>query len=370
MKQPKKQFDKGGIPGLFLDTEKGVYRLRYFLNKKERLLTLGALALPAARKAAQAARDQILAGVDPVAHRREVQAANSHTFGGMLDEYLRTRTNLADATKAKNTLFATKLRSLRPKPLASITAKDIASITKVLADGGQNETARRVQNLADRVFAYAIAAGRCESNPATQVRGVLPPVVVKNRAAIIDEARFGELLRALWGYRGKGSAALGLKLLILTATRSGELRGMRWGELDKERTTWRIPAERMKMREPHVVPLSEAAREVLKIADLLTTEKPDELVFPSFREDRPLSENAFASVLSSIGFDGAEVTPHGFRTSFSTILNERGHDAEVIELCLAHVDSSVRAVYNRGKKLAERRLLMDEWGRIVTALRG
>jgi integrase len=188
---------------------------------------------------------------------------------------------------------------------------------------------------------------------------------VKHRPAITDERQLGILMTEIDGYTGWPTLKAAIKFLALTMTRPVEVRFMRRNEVVWPSAMWRIPAERMKMRRPHEVPLSKQALEVLREVWPLTTD--DNLVFPSIRSlRRRLSENAFNSVLRRLGYGKDEHCAHGFRSSASTILNERGFDSRVIEVALAHQDENkVRAAYNRAQFWVERQKLLQDWADLL-----
>jgi integrase len=215
------------------------------------------------------------------------------------------------------------------------------------------------------VFRLAVATLRASNDPTYALRGALLKVKVKHRAAITDERELGRFLIALDEYDGWPILQSAFQFLVLTMSRPGDVRRMKRNEVDFEKRLWRIPAERMKMRRPHDVPLSLQALMVLKVVWPLNEE--DELVFPSLRSHKkPLSENAFNSVLRNMGYSKEQVTAHGFRSTASTILNEQGFNADVIEAALAHQDENeMRRIYNRALYLPERKKLMQEWADLL-----
>jgi integrase len=196
-----------------------------------------------------------------------------------------------------------------------------------------------------------------------------PPIVSKHHAAITEPAKIGELLRAIHGYIGYPTTQAALKLAALLFVRPGELRKAEWSEFDPGRAEWRIPAERMKMREPHIVPLSRQALDVLRELHEITGH--GQYVFPCPRSaSRPMSENTVTAALRRLGYTGDEMTWHGFRSMASTTLNEHGWSPDVIELQLAHTEQNeVRAAYNRAQHLNERRTMMQWWADHLDDLR-
>jgi integrase len=189
----------------------------------------------------------------------------------------------------------------------------------------------------------------------------LAPVVTENMAAITEPKKIGELLRSIDGYRGQAPVVAALKLAPLVFVRPIELRGAEWTEIDLDAAEWRIAAERNKMREVHIVPLSTQAIAILK--ELHEVTGRGRLVFPSLHSrERPISENSVTSALRRMGYSGDEMTWHGFRALASTRLNELGYAPDVIELQMQHKErNKVRASYNRAERLDERRKLMQQW---------
>jgi integrase len=221
------------------------------------------------------------------------------------------------------------------------------------------------------VFRYAVVCEKAERDPAADVIGALVPVKGRNFAALTDPREVGALLRAIEGYNGQPTVAAALKLAPLLFVRPGELRGAEWKELDldSDEPEWRIPAERMKMDEQHVVPLSEQAIEIL--GELWEHTGSGRLLFPSLRSsERPISDNTLNAALRRLGYRKDQQTAHGFRTIASTLLNELGFNGDVIERQLAHSPrDKVRAAYNRAERLSERRRMMQAWANYLDGLR-
>jgi integrase len=221
------------------------------------------------------------------------------------------------------------------------------------------------------VFRYAVQTERAERDVTTDLRGALAPVVSEHHAAITEPARVGELLRAIDGYTGHGVTAYALQLAPLLFVRPGEFRHAEWTEfdLDGQEPHWRIPADKMKMGEQHVVPLSKQALAILRDLHLLTGR--GQYVFPSLRGgSRPMSENTVNAALRRLGYTTEDMTGHGFRTLASTNLNEQGYHPDLIELQLAHAErNKVRAAYNKAQRLSERRKMMQSWADYLDGLR-
>jgi len=253
------------------------------------------------------------------------------------------------------------LPGIGKRPIAKITAPDLLAVLRKIEVRGTYETAHRAKQRCGQVFRYAIATGRAVHDITADLRGALAPVVTTNHAAIIEPARVGELLRAINGYRGNAATRYALKIAALTFVRPGELRHATWDEFNLDAAEWRIPAERMKMREQHIVPLSRQAVELLR--ELQAISRRSEFLFPALGNlRRPMSENTVNAALRRLGYAHDEMTGLGFRSMASTLLNEQGWHPDLIELQLAHAErSKVRAAHNRAHRLVERRRMMQSW---------
>lgn len=255
------------------------------------------------------------------------------------------------------------------RPIADITAAELLDLLKRVEKSGRRETAKRLRATISAVFRLAIVTLRATHDPTLALKGALLQPQVQHRAAITDEKEFGALLRALDEFHGWPTLNAAMKLLILTCTRPGEVRHARRVEFDFDKAVWRIPADRTKMRRQHHVPLSRQAIELLR--ETWPNSDNAELVFPSIRSNRkPLSENAMNSVLRRMGYTKDEVTAHGFRSTASTILNERGYNFDVIEAVLGRQEqNAVRRAYNRARYWPERVKLMQEWADLLDDIR-
>jgi integrase len=227
--------------------------------------------------------------------------------------------------------------------------------------------ALRKVRIASQVFRYAIATGRADIDPAAPLRGTFKAQKVRNFAAVTKPQEFGELIAKIKVYDGSVLTRCALLLMAYTFVRTGELRGAEWSEFDEAGAVWRVPAERMKMGEEHVVPLSRQALGVLSELKLLTANS--RVVFPNERKpQKPMSENTILYALYRMGYH-SRATGHGFRSSASTMLNELGFDADVIERQLAHGErNKIRAAYNRAEYISERREMMQRWADYIDEL--
>jgi integrase len=356
-----------------------LWRLRYRFGGKQNAMSLGSypeISLASARAKRDDARRLIAEGVNPSEHKKVeklvAEIAANDTFGAIAEEYLKRLEDggAAVATLAKNRWLLIELASpLHKRRAANVTPAEILVILQKYEKAGLRETAKRLRGVIGAVFRLAVATLRAETDPTYALRGAIAAPIVSHRAAITDEKQLGALMVAIDGYEGWPTLRSALLFLALTMVRPGEVRRMRRNEVLWPTATWRIPAERMKMRRPHDVPLSRQALAILREVWPLTMD--DNLVFPSIRSiRRPLSENAFNSVLRRLGYGSEEHCAHGFRSSASTVLNERGYDSRVIEVALAHQDENkTRAAYNRAQFWPERQKLLQDWADLLDEFR-
>ena len=251
------------------------------------------------------------------------------------------------------------LPKLGARPIAEITPPEVLAMLRVVEDKGALETAHRVMQMCGQIFMYAIATGRAERNPVPDLRGALKTPVVKHHS-FLKASELPEYLKKLEAYDGSVQTKLALRLLLLTFVRTNELRGAQWAEIDWDKAEWRIPAERMKMKELHIVPLSRQAIAMLR--ELQKHSGNRQYVFPNQHNPATfMSENTMLYALYRMGYH-SRATGHGFRSTASTILNEHGFRADVIERQLAHSErDTVRAAYNHAQYLPERRNMMQWW---------
>jgi len=367
--------DERGLFLLVMPTGSRLWRLKYRVNGREKLISLGAypdVTLKRAREKRDAARRLIADGIDPSVQRKAERAALAQSFEGVAKEWLELQTKSL-APETISILTARLDSGLYPyigsRPISAITAQEVLSALRRIESRGRHETAHRVRALAGRVFRYAVATGRAQHDVAADLIGALAPVKSKNFASVIDPVRVGELMLAIHGYSGHPVTALALKLAPLVFVRPGELRAAEWTEFDLVNAEWRIPGERMKMGDPHLVPLSRQALAILR--ELQPLARGGKYLFPSLRtRDRPMSDNTINAALRRMGYTSEEQTGHGFRSMASTLLNEQGFPPDVIELQLAHTErNKVRAAYNKAQRLPERRKMMQAWADYLDGLR-
>lgn len=373
--KPRKLFDERGLYLFVPPTGARLWRLKYRHGGKEKLLALGAypeISLKRARERREEARRLIAEGIDPSAKKKAERTASADTFGAIATEWLQLQGKKRKTrTLTKYEWLLNHCKRLGSQPIRAMTAPDILAVCRRIEEQGKHETAHRARAFIGRIMRYAVATGRADRDASADLRGALAPVVVTNHAAITEPNRIGELLRAIDGYQGQPSTAYALKLAPLLFVRPGELRGARWSEfeLEGDNLQWRIPAERMKMAEQHIVPLPHQAVALLRELHAITGD--GEYLFPSLRSSkRPISDNTINAALRRLGYGADEMTGHGFRAMASTCLNEQGWAPDLIELQLAHAErDKVRAAYNRAERLAERRRMMQAWADYLDGLK-
>jgi len=356
------------------------WRLKYRFGCKEKRLSLGTYpdtGLADAREKRDAARKLLAAGVDPGEQRKAAKAAGEERAANSFEVVAREWHAKQSATWVELHASRIMLRMendvfpwLGSRPIADVTAKELLATVNRIVDRGAVESAHRVLQNCGQVLRYAIATGRADRNPAADLRGALPPVKQSHLAAIIEPNAIGGLLRAMDAYNGSLVTKCALRLAPLVFVRPGELRQAEWAEFDLDKAQWNIPAEKMKMREPHIVPLSPQAVAILRELHPLTGR--GRYVFPSARSpQRPMSNNAVLSALRRMGYATNEMSGHGFRAMARTVLDEVLHfRPDYIEHQLAHAvkDPNGRA-YNRTAHLAERRKMMAAWAEYLDTLK-
>lgn len=364
--------DGGGLQ-LWISTDGAKrWRLAYRFAGKQKVLALGvypAASIKQAREAREKAKALLASGQDPSLARKVAKSmiakGAADSFDALCDELLekKRREGRSALTVSKvEWLLSRVRRDLGPRPIAQITAIEVLTALKVVEARGNFETAKRLRANIGQVFRLAIATGRAENDPTIALRGALASPPVRHRAAIIDPRGFGALLRSIDGYEGAPETKAALQFSALTFARPGEVRAAEWSEIDLDKGIWSIPAEKMKMRRPHRVPLSKQALTIMIEVRRITGNY--KFVFPSARTgERCMSENTINASLRRLGFSKEEMTAHGFRSTASSILNESGlWNSDAIERQLAHVDKdSVRRAYARADFWDERVRMMQWW---------
>ena len=376
-----KLFDAGGLYLEVRPTGGKWWRWKYRYGGKEKRLSLGVypdVSLKSARERRDALRQQLAAGVDPGEARKaeKLSREGADSFETVAREW-HAKYSAGWVESHSGRVLRRLEKDLFPwlgnRPVGEISAPELLAVLRRIENRGAVETAHRAMQNCGQVFRYAVATGRVERDPTSDLRGALSPPTKTHHASIIEPTRVGELLRAIDGYEGKCA----LRLAPLVFVRPGELRAAQWPEFDLEKAEWRIPAARMKMREQHIVPLSRQAVEILREVEPLTNRgvpaKPDwpRYVFPSARSsERPMSNNAILAAMRRMGYTKEEMTGHGFRSMASTLLHEQGWNHQVIERQLAHAErNAVSAAYNFAEHLPERRKMMQAWADYLDSLK-
>ncbi len=378
--KPAKLSDARGLFLLVQPSGGKLWRLKYRIAGKEKKLSLGRypeVALKDARERCAEARKLIAAGIDPAEKKRidrlDATLRAATTFKAVADEYITKseREGHATVTVGKARWLLSLLEPVMgSRPVDEISPAELLSALKKIEARGHLETARRMRSFASRVFRYAVSTARASADPAAALRGALVAPVAKHHAAILDTKGVGALLRAIEEYDGQPMTQLALKLAPHVFVRPGELRQAEWSEFDLNAGVWKIAASKMKMRQPHIVPLSRQAIEILRAAMTLTGRH--RYVFASiYPGDRPMSENTINAALRRLGYTGDEMTAHGFRAMASTLLNECGMwNPDAIERALAHkAADAVRGAYHRGAHWAERVAMAQWWSDYLDSLR-
>lgn len=346
------------------------WQFRFKFHGKEKLLSLGTypeVSLKAARDGRDEARGLLKRGIDPANEKKAVKlrarAETDGNFKAIAMEWHKQRSEIWTPKHAARMLTRLE-RDIFPDfgglPITQIKPNDLLQTLRKIEARGVIHTAHRMHQVVGQIFRYAVAAGKAERDISGDLRGALQPMKKKIHHAYLSGNELPELMARLAQYDGALQTRNATLLLLLTFVRTGELRGARKTELDLKNAQWRIPAERMKMRVEHIVPLSRQA--IALFESQLALSGSSEFVFPN--RNRPwtvMSENAILGALYRMGYY-KRATGHGFRGTASTILHESGFNTDIIERQLAHLDTNnVRSSYNHALYLPERRKMMQWW---------
>lgn len=355
-----------------------LWRLKYRRpgTKTENTLSLGTfpdVSLKQARDRRDAARKLLADGIDPGDKRKAEAEAGADTFEAVAREWFAKHSGRWAASHAEKVVRRLE-RDVFPwigsKPITTLTAPDVLAMLRRIEGRNAVETAHRALQNCGQVFRYAVATGRAQGDVTRDLRGSLTPWKQGHYASVTDPAKVGDLLRAIDTFAGSYVVGVALKLAPMLFVRPGELRGAEWAEIDLDAGEWNIPAAKMKMRQPHLVPLSTQAVTILR--DLQPLTGRGRYVFPGTRSAKvPLSDMTLNAALRRIGIDRNTMTMHGWRATARTILDEHlGFRVDFIEHQLAHAvkDPNGRA-YNRTAHLAERRKMMQAWADYLHSLR-
>jgi len=378
--KPVRLFDEKGLYLEVAPSGGKWWRLKYRFGGKEKRISLGVypeVALKDARQRRDEARKLVAAGVDPGENRKAQKLASSDKAANSFEVVAREwfakyepNWTAGHSTKIMARLERDVFPWIGSRAIAELKASELLACLRRVEDRGALETAHRALQNCGQVMRYAIATGRADRDIATDLRGALPPVKPTHHASITDPKKIAELLRAIDAYEGTFITKCALRLAPLLFVRPGELRNAEWTEFNLDNAEWNIPAERMKMREPHLVPLCTQAVAIL--AELHSLTGSSQYVFPGARTNgRPMSDNAILAALRRMGYAKDEMSGHGFRAMARTILDEiLGVRPDFIEHQLAHAvrDPNGRA-YNRTAHLAERRKMMQLWANYLDRIK-
>lgn len=343
------------------------WRFRFRFNNKAKMMSLGTypiVSLTEARQKRDEAKKLVLSGIDPSELRKEQKRAKSHalaeTFEAIAREWYAKRQDRWSVGYRDDMMSAFE-KDIFPyigyRPIREIKPLELMAALSKMEERGATEKARKVRQRCGEVWKYAIITGRAEYNPAPDLASAMVPHKRQNYAHL-SISELPEFLNSIDGYMGSQLVKLAVRLLIITGVRPGELRNATWSEINLENALWEIPAERMKMKRPHVVPLSIQAVNILK--QIYPISGRYEFVFPGrTQHSKPISEMTLNGLIKRIGYSG-RATGHGFRHTMSTILHEQGYNTAWIETQLAHVDkNSIRGTYNHAQYLDGRREMLQ-----------
>ncbi|WP_281081372.1 tyrosine-type recombinase/integrase [Klebsiella quasivariicola] len=369
-KPKEKAYKLADGAGLYLEVVPSgsrYWRMKYRFNGKEKRMAFGvypAVSLAQARALRDEAKKKLAEGIDPSFAKKEEKLVRdvqlNNTFQAVALEWHGTKVSRWSEGYASDIIEAFN-KDIFPyigqQPVNEIKPLVLLNVLRRMESRGATEKAKKVRQRCSEVFRYAIVTGRAEYNPAADLTSAMSGHESKHYPFLTVE-ELPDFFKALAGYTGSPLVVLAARLLILTGVRTGELRGAFWSEFDLEKAVWEIPAERMKMKRPHLVPLSTQALEIVQQLKVMTGQYP--LVFPGRNDPRKtMSEASINQVFKRIGYTG-KVTGHGFRHTMSTILHEEGFNTAWIETQLAHVDkNAIRGTYNHAMYLEGRREMMQ-----------
>ncbi|MDX8378296.1 MAG: integrase arm-type DNA-binding domain-containing protein [Mariprofundales bacterium] len=369
--------DGGGLCIVIYPTGKKSWRYRYRIAGKEKTLSLGLypeVGLKVARKLHFAARQKVSQGIDPSAQRKAEKASHAgrDTFEAVACEWLNTKKTWSEShTKRTNRRLERDIFPYIGKyDVHSINAPQLLEVIRRIEKRGVHETARRVLQVCGQVFRYAIATGRAERDCAADLRGALTVPKAGHFASITDPKEFGALMRSIAGYEARFVTICALRIAPYVFVRPSELRHAEWQEIDLDAALWSIPAEKMKMKVGHVVPLARQVVDIIRELQPLTSNQ--KYLFPSARtRGRAMSDAALLSALRRMEYTKEEMTVHGFRAAARTMLDEiLYYRIDYIEQQLAHaVKDPLGRAYNRTTHLPARTEMMQTWANYIDALR-
>lgn len=368
--KPYKVFDGNGLYVYVTPVGGKKWRIKYYYNGKDSIYTIGdypAVSLRDARFRLLEIKEMISQGINPALEKKKYTPAVGGTFMEVALEWLEKQNNKWNEKHRNTILYRLEhyiFGQIGSFQLSEITAPQVLFILRKLEEQGKNDITRRLLSIVSQVFRYGVACGVCQSDPCRDLRGALAYHKSTPRAALTDTKEVGQLMRNIKAYPA-GTVQQAMLWSAYTFCRPIEVRQAEWCEIDFERRLWIIPAEKMKMRREHRVPLSVQCFEILENQRGFDKK----WIFPSVRKGKCLSEAGVLSAIRSMGYGKDKMCAHGFRAMASTLLNELGYRPDIIESSLAHGDENkVRAVYNRAEYMEERRKMMQEWADYLDSL--
>lgn len=384
--KPVKLVDGGGLYLEVRPSGAKLWRYRYRIAGKENVFAVGEyfndkrgghVSLDEARSERDKARALVKRGIHPAHHRQAerlaTHAENANTFEAVALEWIAKKKpgwTPYYLRQVERFMQADVFPKIGKLPIRSVTAAHLLEIVKLIEGRGAETVAVLVRQWASAIFRYAVATLRADSDPAAALKGAIHRPKVEHHKPMTRD-QIGDFVKALDGYAGYRTTVIALRLMLLTFVRTVELRGAEWSEFDLDRAEWRIPSERMKMRESHTVPLSWQAVELLR--ELHTYTGGRTFLFPNYRNPKAcMTATTLNRALERMGFNGKDsigFSAHGFRATASTILNETGFRPDVIERQLAHAErDKTRASYNQAEYMPERVAMMQQWADMVDSI--
>ena len=366
--------DAGGLFMLVTPSGGKLWRMKYRFGGKEKSLAFGqypSTSLAEARKRRDDAKRALAEGVDPSGAKKEAKRrfdlSDQRTFEKVAREWFQKKEGAVVGTYSSRiwTRVETDLiPDLGRLAIESIEPPEVLAAIRKIEDRGALEMSKRVLNYASQIYRFSIASGYVKRDPTLDIRGALTPNGPVKRRSALKHTDMGDFMRNLADYDGDDQTRLALTLLIHTFVRTAEIRFAKWSEFELGHDPiWRIPAERMKMRLPHIVPLTEQSLNTLE--QLRSSDHKSDYLFPAPTKTRVMSENTMLFAMYRMGYR-SRATVHGFRSTASTLLNERGFDKDWVERQLAHVErDEVRAAYNAAEYLPQRRKMMTWWSQFL-----
>lgn len=371
--------------GLYLEVRPSgskLWRYRYRIAGKENVFAIGeypTISLAGARTEHDKARALVKQGLHPSHHRQAERlvnrTANASTFESLAREWIDKKSpgwTPYYQRQVERFLAADVFPHIGKLPIRNVSAAHLLEIIRRVEERGAETVALLIRQWSSAIFRYAVSTLRADHDPAAALKGAIHRPKVEHRKPLTRE-QIVQFIKALDEYGGYRTTVIALRLMLLTFVRTVELRKAEWHEFDLDRAEWRIPAEKMKMRQPHIVPLSRQAVELLRELHTLTGGRP--LLFPNLRNpDTYMTATTLNRALERMGFSGKGsigFSAHGFRATASTMLNEMGYRSDLIERQLAHAErDKVRASYNQAQYLDERKVMMQEWADLIDGLAG